>query len=167
MTGELPVVPLPASGEALGSWVWAITRTSGLMPGTDLRRLGVPHRWVTKAILRDLMIRPLPSVMKRLRADTGVAPEVLRRMTSSGLNRELEEACHHLFSDAIRNRHAGWRSRFSIDGPFQSGFVAANTKVASLIGQARRDSWRLSSQDERTGPGGFDETSATDPGEAP
>lgn len=404
---ELPVVPLPANGEALGSWIWAIAHTYGLMPGTYLRRLGIPHRWVTEAIARDLVIRPLPSVMERLQADTGVAPEVLRRMTFSGLDCELEEACHHhvpcaacvdeasrragrpvsllhawavwrvvcpdhppcpkprevadglplapfygqvrtiitfldraafdpqafegivgkrmapaltaaafvrfvfllnaylsvrvtefdefrdlagfrirrafsrneagepvplpaeerndpaislvlawqlvvdplrtllaglhttnpvhrkterdtgqfmalvglllefwpgemlsllltghalsrrdwsgdgvrtglaiaateqwsndpshsarlaeaqwnhtawtrgLFSDAIRNRHAGWRSRFPIDGPFHSGFVAANTKAASLIGQARRDAWRLSSQDERAGLGRF------------
>ncbi len=55
---ELPVVPLPASGEALGSWVWAIARTYGLMPGTYLRRLGIPHRWVTKEVHRDLVIRP-------------------------------------------------------------------------------------------------------------
>ena len=51
-------------------------------------------------------------------------------------------------------RHAGWRSRFPIDGPFHAGFVAANTKAASLIGQVRRDAWR-SSQDERTGLGRF------------
>ena len=66
------------------------------MPGTYLRRLGIPHRWVTETIARDLVIRPLPSVMERLQADTGVAPEVLRRMTFSGLDRELEEACNHL-----------------------------------------------------------------------
>ncbi|QCO06104.1 TniQ family protein [Azospirillum argentinense] len=86
---------MPASGEALGSWVRVIARTYGLMPGPYLRRLGIPHRWVTKAIHRDLVIRPLPSVMERLQADTGVAPEVLRRMTFSGLDRELEEACNH------------------------------------------------------------------------
>ncbi|PNQ95997.1 hypothetical protein C1S70_26205 (plasmid) [Azospirillum argentinense] len=59
-----------------------------------------------------------------------------------------------LFSDAIRYRHTGWRSRFPIDRPFHAGFVAANTKAASLIGQVRRDAWRAS-QDERTGLGRF------------
>lgn len=94
---ELPVVPLPASGEALGSWVWAIAHTYGLTPRTYLRRLGIPHRWVTKEIERDLVIQPLPSVMERLQADTGVAPDVVRGMTFFGLDRELEDACrrHH------------------------------------------------------------------------
>ena len=42
------------------------------------------------------------------------------------------------------------RSRFPIDGPFHAGFVAANMKAASLIGQARRDAWRPS-QDGHAG----------------
>ncbi|MCR6630175.1 MAG: TniQ family protein [Magnetospirillum sp.] len=93
----LPVVPLPAKGEALNSWIWAIARTYGLMPKTYLRRLGIPHRWLTKAIEQDLVIQPLPSVMERLQADTGMAPDVVWGMTFFGLDRELEDACrrHH------------------------------------------------------------------------
>ncbi|NUB36193.1 TniQ family protein, partial [Azospirillum brasilense] len=93
----LPVVPLPAKGEALNSWVWAIAHTYGLTPVAYLRRLGIPHRWVTKAIDRDLVIQPLPSVMERLQADTGMAPDVVWGMTFVGLDRELENACrrHH------------------------------------------------------------------------
>lgn len=89
------MVPLPANGEALGSWIGAIAQTYGLTPAIYLQRLGIPRRWVTTAIDRELVIRPLPSVMKRLQADTGVATEVLRHMTFSGLDRELEEACQH------------------------------------------------------------------------
>lgn len=94
---NLPVVPLPAPGEALGSWVAVIADLYGLSRADYLERLGVPRRWVTEAIDRDLVFRPLPSVMTRLQADTGIAEDVLRQMTFAGLDRPLEDACrcHH------------------------------------------------------------------------
>ncbi|QCO00042.1 hypothetical protein D3093_32770 (plasmid) [Azospirillum argentinense] len=109
----LPVVPLPAKGEALNSWIWAIARTYGLMPKTYLRRLGIPHRWVTKAIERDLVIQPLPSVMERLQADTGMAPDVVWGMTFFGLDRELEGACrrHDAPCSACVNEASWWAGR--------------------------------------------------------
>ncbi|RUQ61405.1 hypothetical protein EJ913_29725 [Azospirillum doebereinerae] len=95
---DLPVVPRPAPGEALGGWVETIANLYGLSRADYLERLGVPRRWVTEAINRDLVFRPLPTVMARLQVDTGIAGEVLRGMTFAGLDRPLEDAClnHHV-----------------------------------------------------------------------
>jgi hypothetical protein len=77
--------------------VATIARTYGLTLVEYLGHLGVPRRWVTTTIERDLVIRPLPSVVRALQADTGIAEGVLRQMTFFGLDRDLEEACqrHH------------------------------------------------------------------------
>lgn len=95
---DLPVVPRPVPGEALGGWVETIANLYGLSRADYLERLGVPRRWVTEAINRDLVFRPLPTVMARLQVDTGIASEVLRGMTFAGLDRPLEDACrnHHV-----------------------------------------------------------------------
>src|SRR4051812_24252742 len=101
MTGEvpftttpvLPVVPLPAPGESLGSWIAVIAGLYGVTLAEYLGRLGIPRRWITPTIGRDLVIRPLPGVIRALQADTGIAKASLLRMTFSGLERDLEEAC--------------------------------------------------------------------------
>ena len=91
----LPVVPLPAPGEALGGWISAIAELYGVSMADYVGRLGVPRHWITAAIERDLVFRPLPRVMEQLQLDTGIAPERLRSMTFAGLDPELEDACQH------------------------------------------------------------------------
>lgn len=108
----LPIVPLPAPGEALGSWVSMIAQTYGLALAEYLERLGVPRHAVQVSVQRDLLFRPLPSVIRALQTDTGIAESLLRRMTFHGLDRDLEEACyrHHapcLWCDEQAERRAG------------------------------------------------------------
>ncbi|UEM07270.1 TniQ family protein (plasmid) [Skermanella rosea] len=108
----LPVVPLPVPGEALGSWIAAIAQTYGLTMREYFGRLEIPRRWVSPLIERDLVIRPLPSMIKRLQADTGIAKDVLLGMTFAGLDQDLEDACqrHRVPCSACANeasRRAG------------------------------------------------------------
>ena len=56
-----------------------------------------------------------------------------------------------LFSAAIRKRHPQRMSQFPIAGPFRYRHVAAGTKAAGLIGQARRDAWRRRTWSTRAG----------------
>ncbi|GLR77466.1 hypothetical protein GCM10007856_01340 [Azospirillum oryzae] len=123
---DLPVVPPPAPGEALGGWVEAIADLYGLSRADYLKRLGVPRRWVTEAINRDLVFRPLPSVMARLQVDTGIAEEVLRGMTFTGLDRPLEEVCRNHY---VPCPECAYEAERQADRPVELLFARAAWRV--------------------------------------
>ena len=95
---ELPVVPLPQEGEALGSWVRAIAETYGLSVRDYCERHGIPRNWVNRNIDSDLLIQPPIGFLESISTETGVKLDIIKKMTFANMaDIDLLTACAQHF----------------------------------------------------------------------
>lgn len=100
---QLPAVPVPWPGEALGGWIKATVRPYGLSVQDFLQRLGV--RWSEQRSHFEVhaLLNVTEEFLQSLNRVTGISASCLRGMTLSGLEGDVDlmSACFRHYSPCL------------------------------------------------------------------
>src|SRR5690242_3346250 len=95
---QLPVVPVPWPGEALGGWFRAAIRPYSLTVSDFMHHLGLPWSEHHPRFDVRVLLQPPEKFLQALNETTGISICCLRSMTSDGLDPDLADACFQHYS---------------------------------------------------------------------
>jgi hypothetical protein len=100
---QLPVVPVPWPGEALGGWIRATARPYGLSIQDFLQRLGVRWSEQRSHVEVHALLNVTEEFLQSLNRVTGISAACLRGMTLSGLDEDVDlmSACFKHYSPCL------------------------------------------------------------------